>query len=71
LSAEERTALAGRVLLDDALHGELVAWVERHYRDRLAPEELADPALARETLVALDELSSMLRIGSVYPFQLG
>ncbi|MFC2992362.1 N-succinylarginine dihydrolase [Halomonas tibetensis] len=71
LSAKERTALDGRVLLDDALHGELVAWVERHYRDRLAPEELADPALVRETLTALDELSSLLRIGSVYPFQLG
>ncbi|MFB9147250.1 N-succinylarginine dihydrolase [Halomonas alkalicola] len=71
LGAEERGALAGRVLLDDALHGELTAWVERHYRDRLAPEDLADPALARETLVALDELSGILEIGSVYPFQLG
>ena len=69
LSAKERAALAGRVLLDHALHDELVAWVERHYRDRLAPEELADPALARESLVALDELSRLLEIGSVYPFQ--
>jgi len=71
LGAEERGALAGRVLLDDALHGELTAWVERHYRDRLAPEDLADPALARETLVALDELIAILALGSVYPFQLG
>ncbi|NAW33530.1 N-succinylarginine dihydrolase [Halomonas alimentaria] len=70
LSAEERTALSGRVLLDDALYAELVAWVERHYRDRLSPEDLADPALARESLTALDELSQLLGIGSVYPFQL-
>ncbi|MFG6138006.1 N-succinylarginine dihydrolase [Halomonas sp. B23F22_10] len=71
LSAAERAALSGRVLLDDALHGELVAWVERHYRDRLAPADLADPALASETLAALDELTGILRLGSVYPFQLG
>ncbi|RAH37764.1 N-succinylarginine dihydrolase [Halomonas sp. SL1] len=69
LSEAERAALSGRVLLDDALHGELVAWVERHYRDRLAPADLADPALASETLAALDELTGLLRLGSVYPFQ--
>ncbi|WP_016855107.1 N-succinylarginine dihydrolase [Halomonas smyrnensis] len=71
LSEAERAAISGRVLLDDALHGELVAWVERHYRDRLAPADLADPALASETLAALDELTGILRLGSVYPFQLG
>ncbi|MGR4066826.1 N-succinylarginine dihydrolase [Billgrantia sp. C5P2] len=71
LSAKERAALTGRVLLTDALHGELAAWVERHYRDRLAPDDLADPQLADETLTALDELTRLLEIGSVYPFQLG
>ncbi|WP_299233501.1 N-succinylarginine dihydrolase [uncultured Halomonas sp.] len=70
LAAEERAALSGRVLLDDGLHADLVGWVKRHYRDRLTPEDLADPALARETLTALDELSQLLGIGSVYPFQL-
>ncbi|MFG6177921.1 N-succinylarginine dihydrolase [Halomonas sp. THAF12] len=70
LSDEERAAVSGRVLLDDALHGELTAWVERHYRDRLAPADLADPALAHETLTALDELTRLLKLGSVYPFQL-
>ncbi|GEK46181.1 N-succinylarginine dihydrolase [Bisbaumannia pacifica] len=69
LSAAERAALSGRVLLDDGLHGDLTAWVERHYRDRLAPEDLADPQLAEETLTALDELTRLLAIGSVYPFQ--
>ncbi|MCE8003128.1 N-succinylarginine dihydrolase [Billgrantia ethanolica] len=71
LSAEERAALTGRVLLSEALYGELTAWVERHYRDRLAPDDLADPQLADETLTALDELTRILQIGSVYPFQLG
>ncbi|WP_163558356.1 N-succinylarginine dihydrolase [Halomonas sp. NO4] len=70
LSSGERAALAGHALLDDALYAELVAWVERHYRDRLAPEDLADPQLAAESLAALDELSRLLEIGSVYPFQM-
>ncbi|HZI83204.1 MAG TPA: N-succinylarginine dihydrolase [Casimicrobiaceae bacterium] len=69
LTDEERAAIDARVWLDDALHGELVAWVERHYRDRLAPADLADPALLSEGRTALDELSRMLKLGSVYPFQ--
>ncbi|WP_442488881.1 N-succinylarginine dihydrolase [Halomonas litopenaei] len=69
LSQAEREALSGRVLLDDALYADLVTWVERHYRERLAPEDLADPRLAEETLAALDELTSLLALGPVYPFQ--
>jgi succinylarginine dihydrolase len=69
LTDAERAAIGARVWLDDALHAELVAWVQRHYRDRLAPADLADPALLAEGRAALDELSRMLRLGSVYPFQ--
>ena len=43
--------------------------MRRHYRDRLAPADLRDPALAREAMTALDELTRMLRLGSVYDFQ--
>ncbi|WP_110692414.1 N-succinylarginine dihydrolase [Salinicola halophyticus] len=71
LSAAERQALSGRVLLNDALYADLVGWVERHYRDSLTPDELADPRLADETLTALDELTRLLGIGNVYPFQMG
>jgi succinylarginine dihydrolase len=52
-----------------ALGAELVAWVERHYRDRLVPADLCDPALARESFTALDELTGILRLGSIYDFQ--
>ncbi|MHB0775910.1 N-succinylarginine dihydrolase [Halomonas sp. WWR20] len=69
LSEAERQRLTGCVLLDDALYAALTGWVERHYRDRLAAGDLADPQLAEETLTALDELTSILGIGSVYPFQ--
>ncbi len=69
LTAEERGALAGRVLVDDALQAALEAWVDRHYRDRLTPEDLGDPALAREGMVALDELTQLMQLGSIYDFQ--
>ena len=70
LSEAERAGLSGRVLLDDALYGELTGWVGKHYRDHLTPDDLADPQLAEETLTALDELTGILEIGNVYPFQL-
>ena len=71
LTEVERAAISARVFLDDALATDLEAWIGRHYRDRLAPEDLADPALMDESRRALDELTRMLRLPSVYPFQLG
>jgi len=69
LTQEERAAVRSNVWLDDALHAALSAWVTRHYRDRLAPADLADPALLMESREALDELSGLLGLGSVYAFQ--
>jgi succinylarginine dihydrolase len=70
LNPTERSAIRARIWLNDALHAELIAWVERHYRDRLVPADLSDPALLEENRRALDELSQLLRLGNVYPFQL-
>lgn len=47
----------------------LESWVARHYRDRLTPPDLADPALLDESRTALDELTALLGLGSVYGFQ--
>lgn len=69
LTAAEEQALGARVVLDDGLLDSLDAWVERHYRDRLWPRDLADPSLLREGMQALDELTQMLHLGSVYDFQ--
>lgn len=59
-----------RVFLDAALYEDLRNWVEKHYRDAIAPGELVDPDLLVECRTALDELSQILNIGSVYDFQL-
>jgi succinylarginine dihydrolase len=71
LTAEEMGALSGRVLLDDSLDHALKAWVERYYRDRLVPADLADPQLAGEGMRALDELTRLMRLGTLYDFQRG
>ena len=57
------------VLFSDPLYSQLGDWIERHYRDRLAPSDLADPALLDESRTALDELTAILGLGSLYPFQ--
>jgi succinylarginine dihydrolase len=55
---------------DAALHERLNTWAQRHYRDRLAPADLTDPALIVESRAALDELTAILDLGGdFYPFQ--
>jgi succinylarginine dihydrolase len=69
LSEEECTALNGRLLLNETLYTELTAWIHRHYRESLHPAELADPLLLRESRTALDELTRILQLPALYPFQ--
>lgn len=44
-------------------------WVRRHYRDRLVLADLADPTLLDECRTALDRLTQLLGLGSIYDFQ--
>jgi succinylarginine dihydrolase len=71
LNEAEIAAVNPNVMMNDALFATLNGWVERHYRDRIAPADLADPQLLVECRTALDELTRILGLGSVYPFQLG
>jgi succinylarginine dihydrolase len=69
LTDDELAAIAPGVRFTAELHARLVAWVKKHYRDRLALRDLADPALLEESRRALDELTQLLGLGSLYPFQ--
>ncbi len=69
LTAAERAALPAGVWFTPERHATLAAWVRRHYRETLAPADLADPALLEESRRALDELTQLLGLGSIYPFQ--
>lgn len=57
-------------LLDQALFEKLQSWINRYYRDRLSVGDLADPALAEESREALDAVTDLMNLGSIYPFQL-
>ena len=69
MTPAERAALRGRVLLNDLTLARIEDWVRRHYRDRLGAADLGDPALLDESRAALDELTSILALGSIYAFQ--
>ena len=69
LTEVERQATAPGVLMNDSLYGRLTDWVERHYRDRLSQDDLADPKLLEESRTALDELTRILGLGNIYEFQ--
>lgn len=69
LNDQERAALSGRVFLDDALFEDLVGWVAKHYRDELRKDDLSDPHLLRESRSALDDLTGILQLDNLYPFQ--
>ena len=62
LTDDERSALSGRVLLDDPLYQALHAWIARHYRDRVTPADLGDPDFFDENRRALAELSTLLGV---------
>ena len=57
------------VIFDDLLETKLREWVEKNFRDHLRVDDLHDPQLLEESHRALDELSSLLGLGSIYPFQ--
>jgi succinylarginine dihydrolase len=70
LKEDELAAVNPGVIMTPALYATLTAWVEKHYRDRLGESDLADPQLLVECRTALDELTQILKLGAVYPFQL-
>jgi succinylarginine dihydrolase len=69
LAVDEQAALSGETLLDEPRVSALEGWVGRHYRESLAPDDLADPLLHREAMAALDELTRLLALGTIYDFQ--
>jgi succinylarginine dihydrolase len=69
LTKPELRAVNQKVLFSPQLFETLNNWVDQHYRDDLAEEELADPKLMLECQTALDQLTQILDLGSLYPFQ--
>lgn len=69
LTEAELAVMHQAVLLDEGKISALEGWVETHYRDRLDPPDLGDPSLMDESQTALDALTRILQLGSLYDFQ--
>ncbi len=69
LESAEQAALGGRVLFDDELEAKLRACIESRYRDRVTLDDLADPSFVEECRAALDDVTQLLELGSLYDFQ--
>ncbi|MGB3726758.1 MAG: N-succinylarginine dihydrolase [Glaciecola sp.] len=65
----QQKAVNPNAIMNDVLFAKLTQWVEKHYRDRLCADDLADAMLLNESRTALDELTQIMHLGSVYPFQ--
>jgi succinylarginine dihydrolase len=69
LEESQRQAVNPGIWLNDDSYARLSSWASRHYRDRLVLDDLADPALLDESRTALDRLTQILQLGSLYEFQ--
>lgn len=69
LNEPQQKAVNSNCVMNEMLYQTLALWVDKHYRDRLNANELADPQLLIESRTALDELTQILHLGSVYQFQ--
>ncbi|RUO56101.1 N-succinylarginine dihydrolase [Pseudidiomarina homiensis] len=70
MNDDELAAVNPAVIMNDGLFTRLNEWVDKHYREELSVDDLRDPQLLNESRGALDELTQILKLGSVYPFQL-
>ncbi|MDI1353031.1 MAG: N-succinylarginine dihydrolase [bacterium] len=70
ISTMELAAMHQGVLVDNSLLNSLEAWVLKHYRTELQLPDFLDPQLIDENFRALDQLTQILKLGSIYPFQI-
>lgn len=69
LTQQELASIHPHILLTSVLYEQLIRWVERYYREQLTLSDLADPKLLSEGQEALDHLTAILKLGSIYSFQ--
>ena len=69
LSSDEAAAADQHFILDETKIQKLEKWVNDHYRDRLSPADLRDPEFMTESLAAMQALTDLLQMGSIYDFQ--
>lgn len=69
LTQPEMSAMTQGCLFTPERAAALEKVIRTHYRETLAPADLADPKLLEESRAALDAMSRALGLGSIYEFQ--
>ncbi|MES2308474.1 MAG: N-succinylarginine dihydrolase [Verrucomicrobiota bacterium] len=69
LTEEEQKGVNPTTFLTSKNYPQLVDWVNRHYREVLRKKDFADPRFLQEIREALDEITQILGLGSIYSFQ--
>ncbi|MGV6815023.1 MAG: N-succinylarginine dihydrolase [Phycisphaerales bacterium] len=69
LNQHEQHAVHPGIMLTDDLYQSLVTWVNKHYPDELTADDLLDAQLVTTLTDALDELTHILNLPGLYPFQ--
>jgi succinylarginine dihydrolase len=69
LNQDESQNVHPGVLLTEKCYSQIGAWINRHYRDKLELADLGDPKFLEEVRTALDNLTEILDLGSIYSFQ--
>ena len=69
LNEEEEKHLHPGFILNKEKYGRLGKWIEKFYREELKVDELRDYQLLKECYTALDELTQLFHLGSIYDFQ--
>jgi succinylarginine dihydrolase len=69
LSEAEKNACHQNMFLTNELYEKLLSWINHYYRESIHPKDLLDPALIQESHKALDALTHILHLGSIYTFQ--
>ena len=60
LRDDEFSTVNSKFILNSKLFNLLSQWINKNYRDRIAPDDLRDPLLLRESQIAMTELENIL-----------
>ena len=69
MTEKEIASITQSCLFSHNLFNQLTVWINKYYRDRLTQNDLADPSLLDYSRMALDDLTAILGLGSIYSFQ--
>lgn len=69
LTDYELNACHQGIIFNDIRYTQLKDWINKYYREELTIKDLRDPDLLNESQNALNDLTQILKLGTIYSFQ--